>query len=104
MRKTFKYRLYPTKTQEESLRMQLSEACRLYNAAPVFSGRRSHCIQCSEGKGQVARPLQEPNSGPGKAHRSAEHHRPAHMRVHPVSAVRRHRSRSLAPAVAVQIV
>ena len=33
MRKTFKYRLYPTKAQEESLRMQLSEACRLYNAA-----------------------------------------------------------------------
>ena len=33
MRKTFKYRLYPTKAQAESLRVQLSEACRLYNAA-----------------------------------------------------------------------
>jgi putative transposase len=33
MRKAFKYRLYPTKAQEEFLRMQLSEACRLYNAA-----------------------------------------------------------------------
>jgi len=33
MRKTFKYRLYPTATQRELLRMQLSEACRLYNAA-----------------------------------------------------------------------
>ena len=33
MRKTFKYRLYPTATQQELLRMQLSEACRLYNAA-----------------------------------------------------------------------
>jgi putative transposase len=33
MRKTFKYRLYPTATQAELLRMQLSEACRLYNAA-----------------------------------------------------------------------
>ena len=33
MRKTFKYRLYPTKAQAESLRVQLSEACRFYNAA-----------------------------------------------------------------------
>jgi len=33
MRKTFKYRLYPTKAQAESLGVQLSEACRLYNAA-----------------------------------------------------------------------
>jgi putative transposase len=33
MRKAFKYRLYPTATQQELLRMQLSEACRLYNAA-----------------------------------------------------------------------
>jgi putative transposase len=33
MRKTFKYRLYPAATQQEMLRMQLSEACRLYNAA-----------------------------------------------------------------------
>src|SRR5208283_1982986 len=33
MRKTFKYRLYPTATQQELLRQQLSEACRLYNAA-----------------------------------------------------------------------
>jgi hypothetical protein len=34
MRKTFKYRLYPmAATQQELLRMQLSESCRLYNAA-----------------------------------------------------------------------
>ena len=33
MRKTFKYRLYPTATQQELLRMQLFEACCLYNAA-----------------------------------------------------------------------
>lgn len=33
MRKTFKFRLYPTATQQELLRGQLSEACRLYNAA-----------------------------------------------------------------------
>ena len=33
MRKTFKYRLYATKAQAESLRVQLSEACRFYNAA-----------------------------------------------------------------------
>lgn len=33
MRKTLKYRLYPTATQQELLRQQLSEACRLYNAA-----------------------------------------------------------------------
>jgi hypothetical protein len=33
MRKTFQYRLYPTATQAELLRMPLSEACRLCNAA-----------------------------------------------------------------------
>lgn len=33
MRRTFKYRLYPTATQQELLRQQLSEACRFYNAA-----------------------------------------------------------------------
>ena len=33
MRKTFKYRLYPSKAQAESLGVQLSEACHLYNAA-----------------------------------------------------------------------
>jgi len=33
VRKTFKYRLCPTKAQAESLRVQLSEACRLYNGA-----------------------------------------------------------------------
>jgi hypothetical protein len=33
MRETFKYRLYPTATQAALLRMQLSEACRLYHAA-----------------------------------------------------------------------
>ena len=33
MRKTFKYRLYPTKKQAVALDEQLAEACRLYNAA-----------------------------------------------------------------------
>lgn len=33
MRKSFKYRLYPTREQAESLDGQLGEACRLYNAA-----------------------------------------------------------------------
>jgi putative transposase len=33
MRKTYKYRLFPTDTQEQMLATQLSEACRLYNAA-----------------------------------------------------------------------
>ena len=33
MRKTFKYRLYPSKAQQQALRGQFSEACRLYNAA-----------------------------------------------------------------------
>jgi putative transposase len=33
MRKTFRYRLYPTKAQAELLDRQLGEACRLYNAA-----------------------------------------------------------------------
>src|SRR6266576_548104 len=33
VRKTFKYRLYPTRPQTEALMVQLSEACRLYNAA-----------------------------------------------------------------------
>src|ERR1700751_6106457 len=33
VRKTFKYRLYPTRQQTEALMVQLSEACRLYNAA-----------------------------------------------------------------------
>jgi len=33
MHKTFKYRLYPTATQQELLHQQLAEACRLYNAA-----------------------------------------------------------------------
>ena len=33
MRKTFKYRLYPTKKQAALLDAQLAEACRLYNAA-----------------------------------------------------------------------
>src|SRR5436853_4299151 len=30
---TYKYRLYPSRTQIEALTAQLSEACRLYNAA-----------------------------------------------------------------------
>ena len=33
MRRTFKYRAYPTPTQAEALREQVNEACRLYNAA-----------------------------------------------------------------------
>lgn len=33
MRKSFKYRLYPTRKQSEVLEGQLAEACRLYNAA-----------------------------------------------------------------------
>jgi putative transposase len=33
MRKTFKYRLYPTGNQAQALDIQLGEACRLYNAA-----------------------------------------------------------------------
>jgi putative transposase len=33
MRKTYKYRLYPTTAQTQALEAQLSEACRLYNAA-----------------------------------------------------------------------
>jgi transposase len=33
MRKTFEYRLYPNAAQQELLRVQLSEACRRYNAA-----------------------------------------------------------------------
>jgi putative transposase len=33
VRKTFKYRLYPTRQQAESLDHQLGEACRLYNGA-----------------------------------------------------------------------
>ena len=33
MRKTYKYRLFPTDAQEKTLETQLSEACRLYNAA-----------------------------------------------------------------------
>src|SRR6266567_577642 len=33
MRRTFKYRAYPTPTQSEALHEQVNEACRLYNAA-----------------------------------------------------------------------
>ena len=33
MRKTYKYRLYPTRKQVPALEGQLTEACRLYNAA-----------------------------------------------------------------------
>ncbi len=33
MRKTFRYRLYPTKAQAEALTQQLREACTIYNAA-----------------------------------------------------------------------
>lgn len=33
MRKAYKYRLYPTESQQQSLDAQLGEACRLYNAA-----------------------------------------------------------------------
>ncbi|MEZ0374163.1 MAG: helix-turn-helix domain-containing protein, partial [Candidatus Sericytochromatia bacterium] len=31
VRKTFRYRLYPTKAQEQALEQQLREACSLYN-------------------------------------------------------------------------
>ncbi|HYW89384.1 MAG TPA: transposase [Chloroflexota bacterium] len=33
MRRTFKYRLYPTHAQDAALHAQVDEACRLYNAA-----------------------------------------------------------------------
>src|SRR4051812_23333847 len=33
IRRTFKFRIYPTKRQTEDLDFQLAEACRLYNAA-----------------------------------------------------------------------
>jgi putative transposase len=33
MRRTFRYRLYPTRTQDSALHAQVDEACRLYNAA-----------------------------------------------------------------------
>src|ERR1700674_194971 len=33
MRRTFKYRAYPTPAQNEALHVQVNEACRLYNAA-----------------------------------------------------------------------
>jgi hypothetical protein len=33
VRKTFKYRLYPTVKQQRALDEQLADACRLYNAA-----------------------------------------------------------------------
>jgi Helix-turn-helix domain len=42
MRKTFKYRLYPTATQAELLRMQFSEAFRLEVART--SGRPSQTV------------------------------------------------------------
>src|ERR1700736_207305 len=33
MRRTFKYRAYPTPAQDTALHTQVNEACRLYNAA-----------------------------------------------------------------------
>ena len=33
MRRTFKYRMYPTRVQDAALHAQVDEACRLYNAA-----------------------------------------------------------------------
>ena len=33
MRKTFRYRIYPTKGQDVALTQQLREACTMYNAA-----------------------------------------------------------------------
>src|SRR5688572_11069432 len=33
MRRTFKFRVYPSRVQSEALEAQLGEACRLYNAA-----------------------------------------------------------------------
>ena len=47
MRKTFKYRLLPTATQQELLRVQLSEACRLYNAALQERRDAYQIIACS---------------------------------------------------------
>src|SRR5215813_6472991 len=44
MRKTYKYRLYPTRTQTTALETQLSEACRLYNAA--LQERRDAYTRC----------------------------------------------------------
>src|SRR5437899_2834435 len=33
MRRTYRYRLYPTRVQAAALHLQVDEACRLYNAA-----------------------------------------------------------------------
>ena len=33
MRRTYRYRLYPTRAQGAALNTQVDEACRLYNAA-----------------------------------------------------------------------
>jgi putative transposase len=33
VKKSFRYRVYPTRRQREALEAQLGEACRLYNAA-----------------------------------------------------------------------
>ena len=43
LRKTFKYRLYPTRDQVEAMNHQLGEACRLYNAG-VQERRDAWCI------------------------------------------------------------
>src|SRR5262244_3014117 len=44
MRKTYKYRLFPTAAQHQALDAQLGEACRLYNAALQ---ERRDAYQCS---------------------------------------------------------
>jgi len=44
MRKTYKYRLFPTAAQNQALDAQLGEACRLYNAALQ---ERRDAYQCS---------------------------------------------------------
>jgi hypothetical protein len=44
VRRTFKYRLYPTRLQCEALDAQVNEACRLYNAALDERRRPMHGI------------------------------------------------------------
>src|SRR5690348_14124022 len=58
MRKTFKYRMYPNRLQTEVLTGQLSEACRLYNAAlqERRDAYRTHqkSISCYDQQAQLA--------------------------------------------------
>ena len=56
MRRTFKYRAYPTATQAEALHEQVNEACRLYKAAEAGrtlvkvnpAGTTQACSGCGE--------------------------------------------------------